>query len=142
VRLNHLFATIGWPVSEIDTSFPPSTTGAGLAAQATDAIEVDDVVTDVGPDGTVTLTGTLSLVAQTPPARTRLVSHLFPSLGFTFVPKPDWTSAFRVSIGPAGGATVQIDTLPLEVAVPPDLLRAHPNPIMRASSSRTARATR
>ena len=136
MRLTDLFAAISWPVSEIDTSFPPSTTGAGLAAQAAEALEVDDVVTDVGADGTVTVTGTLSLVANTPPAPTRLVSHLFPSFGFTFVPKPDWTSGFRVSIGPGtAGSTVQIDTLPLEVAVPPDLLGAHPDPIKRGADS-------
>ncbi|MEU1520113.1 hypothetical protein ABZ490_49770 [Streptomyces sp. NPDC005811] len=135
MRLNELFAAIAWPVSEIDTSFPPSTTGAGLAAQATEAIEVDDVVTEIGPDGTVTLTGTLSLVAGTPPTRTRLVSHLFPSLGFTFVPKADWTSAFRVSIGLAGGSTVQIDVLPLEVAVPSDLLGAHPDPAKQGADA-------
>jgi len=137
VRLDELFAAFGssWPVSEIDTSWPPSTDGTGLAAQAVDSIEVEDLVTDVGTDGTVTVTGTLSLVASTPPAPTRLTSHIFPSLGFTFHPDADWSSAFRASIPPTGGATVQIDSLPLQVAVPADLLRAHPDTTKRGADS-------
>jgi hypothetical protein len=137
MKLNELFAAFGssWPVSEIDTSWPPSTDGTGLAAQTIEAIEVVDLVTDLGADGTVTVTGTLSLVANTPPAPTRLLSHLFPSLGFIFHPEGDWTSAFRASIPPTGHATVQIDSLPLQVAVPADLLRAHPDTSKRGADA-------
>jgi hypothetical protein len=134
MRLNELFASFDttWPADQINTSWPPTTDGNGLAAQAIGAIEVEDVVTDVGPDGTVTITGKLTLVASTPPASTRLTSHLFPSIGFTFRPEPDWSSLFRVAIPPSGGTTtVQIDALPLEVAIPADLLRAHPDEAKR-----------
>ena len=113
MRITELFAAFGtsWPTDTIDTSFPPSTDGAGLAAQAEDALEVTDVLTAVGADGTVTVTGTLGLRTLMPPAPTRLVTRLFPSLGFTFAPEPDWTSAFRVSVSPAGATTLQIDSL-------------------------------
>jgi hypothetical protein len=130
MRLTDLFADFAssWPADKINTSWPPSTDGSGLAAQAANTIEVEDVVTAVGPDGTVTVTGKLSLLAGASPAPT-LTSHLFPSLSFTFDPELDWKSDFRASIAPAGGAsTVQIDTLPLKVSVPPDLLRAHQFP--------------
>ena len=137
MRLSELFSAFGtsWPTETIDTSWPPSTDGAGLAAQTDDAIEVSEVATSVGPDGTVAITGTLSLRASMPPAPTRLASHLFPSLGFTFAPEPDWSSAFRASVSPAGVRTVQIDTLPLAVAVPPDLLRAHPDTSKRGKDA-------
>ncbi len=128
MRLTDLFAAFGssWPVADIDTSWPPSTDGTGLAALAADLTDVEDVVTEVGADGTVAVTGTLSLSGPMPPGVTPLRSHLFPSLGFTFAPEDTWSSAFRVAVAP-GGTTVQIDTLPLEVGVPPDLLRAHPD---------------
>ena len=103
MRLADLFASLSWPVADIDTSFPPSTNGNGLAAQMADAIEVEDVITDVAPDGTVTVTGKLSLVGGQPPAPTTLFTRLFPSMGFVFAPPPDWTSDFRVSTRLGGG---------------------------------------
>ena len=138
MRLNDLFAAFGssWPAEDINTSWPPSTDGSGLASQAADTIEVEDVVTAVAPDGTVTVTGKLSLVAGVPPAPTPLTSHVFPSLWFTFAPDPDWESDFRASIAPTGGgSTVQIDSLPLEVSVPADLLRAHPDATKRGTDA-------
>ncbi len=138
MRLTDLFPAFAssWPVEDIDTSFPPSTDGAGLAGQAADTIEVEDVVTAVAPDGTVAVTGKLSIISGAPPpANTRLRSRLFPSLGFRFVPSPDWTSDFRASIAPAGGSTLQIDTLPLEVSFPADLLSAHPDPVQRGADT-------
>jgi hypothetical protein len=130
MRLTDLFPSIAsaWPVDDVDTSFPPSTDGAELAAQLADAVEVEDVITDVGPDGTVTVTGRLVLVNGIPPAATTLRTRLFPSMGFVFAPGPDWKSDFRVSTTPGGGYTLQVDTLPLQVTVPPDLLGAHPDP--------------
>lgn len=128
MRLADLFASLSWPVADIDTSFPPSTNGAGLAAQMADAIEVEDVITDVAPDGTVTVTGKLSLVGGLAPAPTTLFTRLFPSMGFVFAPRPDWKSDFRVSTRLGGGYTLQVDTLPLLITVPPDLLAAHPDP--------------
>ena len=131
MKLGDLFASFAdsWPDDKINTSWPPSTDGSGLAAQAAGLVEVEDVVTAVGPDGTVTVTGRLTLIpganVTSPP---RLTSHLFPSLWFSFIPAQDWTSDFRASVAPSGTATVQIDTLPLKVFVPPDLLGAHPTP--------------
>ena len=131
MKLTDLFASLAdsWPADKINTSWPPSTDGSGLAAQAAGLVEVEDVVTAVGPDGTVTVNGRLTLISgpnvTSPP---RLTSHLFPSLWFSFVPAQDWTSDFRVSVAPTGAATVQIDTLPLKVFLPPDLLRAHQTP--------------
>lgn len=136
MRLTDLFAAFGssWSVDDIDTSWPPSTDGTGLAAQADDLIEVQDVVTAVGADGTVAVTGKLALTGPMPPGVPSLKSHLFPSLGFTFAPEDTWSSTFRVAVTP-GGSTVQIDTLPLEVAVPADLLRAHPDSSLRGADA-------
>ncbi len=131
MRLTDLFASLAssWPADKINTAFPPDGGGAGPAAQAADTIEVEDVATEVGPDGTVTVTGKLTLIGGSAPAPTRLVSHLFPALAFVFAPATDWSSDFWVSMAPTGeGSTVQIDTLPLRMFVPSDLLRAHPNP--------------
>lgn len=137
MRLNELFASVGsaWPVDDIDTSFPPSTDGTGLAAQLIDTIEVEDVSTDVVPDGTLAITGKLALIGGIAPAPTALATRLFPSLRFVFAPKPDWKSDFRVSTALGGGYTLQVDSLPLEVAVPPDLLAAHPDPAQRGIDS-------
>jgi hypothetical protein len=133
MRLNELFSSIAtsWPVDDIDTSFPPSTDGSGLAAELIDAIEVEDVSADVAPDGTVAVTGKLSLVGGIPPELGTLVTRLFPSLRFRFAPEAVWTSDMRVSTTIGGGHTIQVDTLPLEVAIPPDLLAAHPDPAKR-----------
>ena len=137
MRLTDIFAAFAssWPADKINTSWPPTTDGSGLAAQAAKAIEVEDVVSHIGADDTVTITGRLTLVAGVQPAATRLTSHLFPSLGFTFAPEAGWRSDFRASVVPGGDATVQIDTLPLIVFIPPDLLRAHDVPAATDPSS-------
>ncbi len=139
MRLSELFAAFSssWPVDDIDTSWPPSTDGTGLAVDADDLIEVEDVVTDVGADGTVAVTGKLTLSGPLPPDVAQLKSHLFPSLGFTFAPEDTWSSTFRVVVTPSGSA-VQIDTLPLEIAVPPDLLRAHPDSSLHGADADVA----
>ncbi|HSM06184.1 MAG TPA: hypothetical protein VK858_16310, partial [Longimicrobiales bacterium] len=130
MRLTELFTSLAsaWPVDDIDTSFPSSTDGAGLAGQMADTIEVEEVRTDVAADGTMTVTGKLSLVDDLPPAPTTLFTHLFPSMGFVFAPPADWSSDFRLMTRPDGTYDLQIDALPLEVRVPPDLLSAHPDP--------------
>lgn len=138
MRLADLFASFAedWPDDVINTSFPYTNDAAGVAGALAGAIEVEDVATEVGPDGTVTVTGRLTLIEGLPPARVRLVSHLFPELGFVFAPTATWSSDFRVSKAlAAGGSTVQIDTLPLEVRVPIGLLSAHPDPERRGSDS-------
>lgn len=127
MRLTDLFASLSsvWPVADIDTSFPSSTDGSGLSAQMADAIEVEDVTTDVAPDGSITVSGKLTLQSLAP-APTMLVSRLFPSMRFAFAPASDWTSDFRVSSSLDGTYTLQVDTLPLAISIPPDLLGAHP----------------
>ena len=130
MRLTDLFPSFPsvWPVDDIDSSFPPSTDGAALAGQLADAVEVEDVITEVASDGTLTVTGKLVLIDGVPAAPTTLRTRLFSSMGFVFAPGPDWASDFRVSTTLGGGYTLQVDTLPLQVAVPPDLLAAHPDP--------------
>jgi hypothetical protein len=134
MKLNELFSSIAtsWPVADIDTSFPPSTNGEGLAAQMIDAIEVEDATADVAPDGTIAVTGKLSLDDGVPPGWGALVTRMFPSLKFTFAPKPDWTSDFRFSTAlNDAGHTLQVDRVPLEIAIPADMLAAHPDPAKR-----------
>ncbi|MEO6443968.1 MAG: hypothetical protein ABIP66_02235, partial [Gemmatimonadaceae bacterium] len=130
MRLTDLFASLpnAWPVDDIDTSFPPSTDGSGLMAQLVDAIEVEDVVTHVDRNGTVAVRGKLTLANGLAPAPTTLVSRIFPSMRFAFAPASDWQSDFRVSSDISGGYTLQVDTLPLDVSIPPDLLAAHTDP--------------
>ncbi len=130
MRLTELFASIAnaWPAQDIDTSFPSSTDGTGLMAQLVDAIEVEDAITDIDAAGTVTVSGTLTLANGLAPAPTTLVSRIFPSMRFAFAPSNDWKSDFRASSNTAGGYTLQVDTLPLDVHIPPDLLGAHPDP--------------
>lgn len=130
MRLTDLFALLpgAWPVDDIDTSFPPSTDGSGLLAQMADAIEVEDPTSDVAPDGSVAVSGKLTLRNGLAPAPTTLVSRLFPSMRFAFTPANDWTSDFRVSSSTDGSYTLQVDTLPLAISIPPDLLGAHPDP--------------
>ena len=130
MRLTDLFASLSsaWPVDDIDTSFPSSTDGSGLSAQMADAIEVEEPTTDVAPDGSVTVSGKLTLKNGLAPAPTTLVSRLFPSMRFAFAPANDWTSDFRVSSSLDGSYTLQVDTLPLAISIPPDLLGAHPDP--------------
>ncbi len=130
MRLTELFASLAnaWPVNDIDTSFPPSTDGSGLMAQLVDAIDVEDAMTSVDVTGTVTVSGTLTLKDGLAPAPTTLVSRIFPSMRFAFAPANDWKSDFRASSNTASGYTLQVDTLPLDVSIPPDLLAAHPDP--------------
>jgi hypothetical protein len=130
MRLTELFASLSsaWPIDDIDTSFPPSTDGEDLVALMVSAIEVEEVITDVGHDGNVTVTGKLTLKDGLAPAPTTLVSRIFPSMRFAFAPDNDWKSDFRVSTDLAGKYTLQVDTLPLNVSIPPDLLAAHPDP--------------
>ena len=98
MKLTDIFGSLAgaWPVGDIDTSFPSSTDGVLLTGQMVDAVEVEDVITDVAPDGTVAVTGKLTLDSL-PPAPTSLVSRLFPSLRFEFAPEANWSSDFRVS---------------------------------------------
>ncbi|MGV3708055.1 MAG: hypothetical protein ACO1Q7_04380 [Gemmatimonas sp.] len=137
MRLTDLFSTLAtaWPVDSIDTSFPSSTDGSALAALMTDSIEVEDVAADVMPDGSVTITGTLKLVDNLPPPPTAMVSSAFPSCKIQFAAGPDWSSDFRVASLADGAYTLQVDTLPLKVSLPPDLLRAHPDPEKRGIDS-------
>ena len=130
MRLTDLFASLSsvWPVDDIDTSFPSSTDGSGLSAQMADAIEVEEATTDMAPDGSITVSGKLTLLNGLAPAPTTLVSRLFPSMRFAFAPDNNWTSDFRVSSSLDGSYTLQVDTLPLAVSIPPDLLGAHPDP--------------
>ena len=126
MRLADLFSTFAqdWPDNVINTSFPYTGDAAGVAAQLADVIEVEDVATAVGPDGTVTVTGQFTLVNGLAPAPVRLISHIFPELGFVFAPPPTWSSDFRIAMAVAGGSSVQIDSLPLEIRLPIGLLAA------------------
>ena len=150
MRLNELFAAFGtsWPADEIDTVVAAVNGRHGCSPRRpSTAIEVEDVGhrRRARRDRHRHAAHSVARSRSTPPAPTRLTSHLFPSLGFTFHPEADWSSAFRVSIPPAGGSTVQIDSLPLDVAVPADLLRAHPdapNARQRTRTSSSPRAPR
>lgn len=127
MRLTQLFAGFGsgWPSDVIGLGWPPSDDGiASLLLQIDDSIEVHEVITDVAPDGTLTVGGTLK--SPTPPAPTELVLPAFPSLRFVFTPDIGWSSGFRASVGLDGTVTVQVDDVPLQVLMPSDLLRAHP----------------
>ncbi len=113
----------------INTQWPPDgTTGstgvAALIGQIDHHVHVHKPEVDIGPDGTMTMTGALQLDSL--PARTELVSGLFPSFRFVFAGEADWKSDFRLALGPGGELMVQIDTLPLEVLLPADFLGAHP----------------
>ncbi len=143
MRLNELFSSIATP-GRSKTSTPRSRrrrTAQGSPHRLIDAIEVEDATADVAPDGMVAVTGKLSLVGGVPPARTELVTRLFPSLKFVFAPELDWTSDFRVSTALGGGHTIQVDSLPLEVGIPPDLLAAHPDTANATSTRRSCSPT-
>jgi len=127
-----------WPVELVNTSWPPPDDVTGLLAQIDDAIELHDVAADVGADGTLTLTATLKIATGSAPADTQLVSRLFPSMQFVFRPGLDWSSDFRCSIAPDRTVTVQIDTLTLDVLVPPDFLAAHPDEAQRGADTKIA----
>ena len=103
----------------------PST---GCSPRSTDAIELHDVVADIGA-------GRNGHPHRDAQGRhrlgrrrdTQLVSRLFPSMRFVFRPDPRLVQRLPLSRWPATATvTVQIDTLPLDVLVPPDLLGAHP----------------
>jgi hypothetical protein len=125
-----------WPEELVNTSLPPTDDITGLLAQIDAAIELHDAAADVGSDGTLTLTATLKITTGSAPADTRLVSRLFPSMQFIFRPGLDWSSDFRCSIATDGSVTVQVDTLPLDVLLPPDLLAAHPDPEQHGADSK------
>lgn len=129
MRFTDLFSAFGsaWPADLVNTEWPPDTSGtvSGLLAQIDDHFRIHEPAVDIGTDGTITLTGTLKL--ETLPARTELVSGLFPTLRFVFAGKIDWSSDFHVFLGSSGTVGLQIDTLPLEILIPPDLLGAHPD---------------
>ena len=127
-----------WPEELVNTSWPPTADITGLLAQINDAIELHDATADIGADGTLTLTATLKITTGSAPADTRLVSRLFPSMQFVFRPDLDWSSDFRCSIAPDSTVTVQIDTLTLDVLVPPDLLAAHPDEQQRGADTKIA----
>lgn len=124
-----------WPEQLVNTSWPPPSDVTGLLAQINDAIELHDVAADIGEDGTLTLTATLKITTGSAPADTRLVSRLFPSMQFVFHPDLSWSSDFRCSIARDGTVTVQIDTITLDVLVPPDFLAAHPDEAQRGADT-------
>ncbi|MEM9549684.1 MAG: hypothetical protein AAGA05_00830 [Pseudomonadota bacterium] len=129
MRFTDLFSAFGasWPEELVNTAWPPTGPISGpFLTQIDDAIRLHDVITDISPDGMIGVTASLQLEAGIPPARTELVSRLFPSLRFVFAPDVDWSSDFRCAIASDGTASVQIDSLPLEVMVPTDLLSKHP----------------
>lgn len=126
MRFTELFADFGssWPIEFISTAWPPDDSDIpALVAQIDDAIEIHEPVTDVSAAGTVTVTGKLK--PRNLPARTELVGALFPSIRFVFAGDSSWSSDFRVSVAADDTVTLQIDTLPLEVLVPSDLLAEH-----------------
>ena len=127
-----------WPEELVNTAWPPPADVTGLLAQIDEAIELHDVAADIGADGTLTLTATLKIATGSAPADTRLVSRLFPSMQFVFRPALDWSSDFRCSIAPDSTVTVQIDTITLDVLVPPDLLAAHPDEEQRGADTKIA----
>lgn len=131
MRLLEIFETFGepWPADLISTHYPTEPSDfVMLRAQFDEAIDVCKIVTDVGPGGELILMGELKLREAAAPARTELISRLFPSLKFVFDGDNSWTSDFRVILGGPDRYAVQIDTLPLEVMLPVDLLGAHPDP--------------
>lgn len=138
MKFTDLFANFGssWPEELANTSWPPTEDVTGLLAQIDSAIELHDAAADVGGDGTVTLTATLKITTGSAPAEIQLVSRLFPSMRFVFRPPLDWSSDFRCSLARDGTVTLQIDTLPLDVLVPPDLLAAHPDESQRGADTR------
>lgn len=129
MRFSDLIPNLGaetdWPIDLVSTAFPPHDSDIeSLLAQLDEAIEITHIVTDVSADGTVTFTGKLQL--RIAPAPTELTGRLFPNLRFLFVPTMQWKSDFVMSLAQDGTATLQIDTVPLEVRLPADLLAAHP----------------
>lgn len=130
MRFTDLFSAFGstWPTQVINTAWPPETPVAGLfLEQIEDAFRLHDVVTDIAPDGTISVIAKLKLASTGPPAEVELVTRLFPSFRFVFKADPDWESDFRCAVASDGTASVQIDKLPLDVLIPPDLLAEHPD---------------
>ncbi|WP_293676430.1 hypothetical protein, partial [uncultured Phenylobacterium sp.] len=140
MKFTELFGNFGssWPEELVNTSWPPTADVEGLLAQIDSAIELHDAAADVGADGTVTLTATLKITTGSAPADTQLTSRLFPSMRFVFRPPLDWSSDFRCSVARDGTVTLLVDTLPLDVLVPPDLLAAHPDETQRGADSKIA----
>ena len=138
MKFTDLLSNFGssWPEELVNTSWPPTAAIDGLLAQIDSAIELHDAAADLGADGNVTLTATLKVVTGSAPADTQLVSRLFPSMRFVFRPALDWSSDFRCSLARDGTVTLQVDTLPLDVLVPPDLLGAHPDEAQRGADTK------
>ncbi len=138
MKFTDLLANFGssWPEELVNTSWPPTADVEGLLAQIDSAIELHDAAADIGEDGTVTLAATLKITTGSAPADTQLVSRLFPSMRFVFRPPLDWSSDFRCSLARDGTVTLQVDTLPLDVLVPPDLLAAHPDETQRGADTK------
>ena len=131
MKFRDLFSAFGsrWPLDLVSTDFPPSSDVAGLLAQINDSIELHNVTTDVAGFGKVAVNATLK--ASTPLAKPELISARFPSLRFIFSPDTGWSSGFRVSVSLDGTFSLQIDSLPLDVQVPSDMLSAHADPEKR-----------
>lgn len=129
MRFSELFSAFGstWPTEVINTGWPPSASVTGLLAQIDDAIRLHDVLTDIGPNGTISVAAKLKLAPGGPPGEVQLVTRLFPSFRFVFKPGLDWDSNFRCAVASDSTASVQIDSLPLDVLIPPDLLAEHPD---------------
>ncbi len=138
MKLSDIFGDLAvhWPRELVNTSWPPTGSPASLLALIDNTLVAHGVTSDVGSDGTVTVTGVLKLAhPEIAPSSQPLVSGLFPSFTFTFAGVGDWSSPFRVSIADGTTFTTQIDNLPLGVGLPADLLAAHPDAAQRGADS-------
>lgn len=138
MKLSEIFLSFGtgWPRELLNTSWPPTGMPASLLAFVDNTFVVHGLATDIAANGTVAVTGTLKLAhPELVPSRLPLVSGHFPSFTFTFAGEGDWSSPFRMSLAADATFTVQIDSLPLDVGVPADLLAAHPVAAQRGADS-------
>lgn len=138
MKFSEIFSSFGanWLRELVNTSWPPTGAPASLLALIDQTLVVHGVASDVGPDGTLTVTGVLKLADPTlVPSTLPVVSGVFPSFTFTFAGEGDWNSPFRMSIANTATFTVQIDNLPLAVGLPADLLAAHPDETQRGSDT-------
>ena len=138
MKFSEIFAAFGsnWPRELVNTSWPPTGSPASLLALIDNILVVHGVVADVGPDGTLAVTGVLKLAhPELAPSTVPMVSGLFPSFTFTFAGEGDWSSPFRMSIAGTTTFTVQVDNLPLGVGLPADLLAAHPVEAQRGADT-------
>jgi len=138
MKFSEIFASFGsnWPRELVNTSWPPTGSPVSLLALIDNTFVVHGLASDVGPDGTLAVTGVLKLVhPELAPSTLPMVSGLFPSFTFTFAGEGDWSSPFRMSIAGTTTFTVQVDNLPLGVGLPADLLSAHPDPTQRGADT-------